>query len=280
MPMLDLSGPSGRIEALLDKPAPAGVICADGLLSTGHSAGLRAAVVFAHPHTEMGGTMHTKVVYQAAKALSRIGCAVLRFNFRGAGKSAGAFSNGPGEMEDFRSALDYMGGHYPAVPLWAGGMSFGSWIGMKNLWVAAFDPADTAFIFYVLFTIFLGLPLAWVKLAFEKGWIPKQEFLKPIWPWRSLIVAGVLGFAGNSGLNMFFLPIDPENPCARYKEVVSCQSLGGEEVNGRSAMKWEFIHGIGGKRWSTYEWIDSGLHIALKRQYAAAWNNLGWSLAK
>ncbi len=43
---------------------------------------------------QYGGTMHTKVVYQAAKALARIGCAVLRFNFRGAGRSAGAFDEG------------------------------------------------------------------------------------------------------------------------------------------------------------------------------------------
>ena len=52
--------------------------------------------------------MHTKVVYQAAKALSRIGCAVLRFNFRGVGASAGAFDDGPGEQDDFRAALDFM----------------------------------------------------------------------------------------------------------------------------------------------------------------------------
>ena len=44
--------------------------------------------------------MHTKVVYQAAKALSRIGCAVLRFNFRGAGASEGTFDNGAGEQEE------------------------------------------------------------------------------------------------------------------------------------------------------------------------------------
>ena len=36
-----------------------------------------------------GGTMHTKAVYQGAKGLSRIGCAVLRFNFRGVGRSDG-----------------------------------------------------------------------------------------------------------------------------------------------------------------------------------------------
>jgi alpha/beta superfamily hydrolase len=131
MPLHDIAGPAGRLEALLEEPAGAPVIGGDGLLATGHGTGVRAAVVFAHPHTEMGGTMHTKVVYQAAKALGRIGCAVLRFNFRGAGASAGSFSNGPGEMDDFRAALDVMAARYPGVPLWAGGMSFGSWIGMS-----------------------------------------------------------------------------------------------------------------------------------------------------
>jgi uncharacterized protein len=130
MPIPELSGPAGRLEALLDEPAPAGTIDAGGLLSSGHKGGLRAAVVFAHPLTTMGGTMHTKVVYQAAKALSRIGCAVLRFNFRGAGASAGTFSNGPGEMDDFHAALDYMRMAYPHARLWVAGMSFGSWIAL------------------------------------------------------------------------------------------------------------------------------------------------------
>jgi hypothetical protein len=71
-------------------------------------------------------------------------------------------------------------------------LSFGSWMGRSNLW-ELFGAADVSIIFYALFTIVLGLPLAWVKLAFEKGWIPKQDFLRPVWPWRSLIVAGVLG---------------------------------------------------------------------------------------
>ena len=137
MPALELSGSAGRLEALLDEPAPAGSIGADGIVSGGYERGVRAAVVFAHPHTEYGGTMHTKVVYQAAKALSRIGCAVLRFNFRGAGASAGQFTNGPGEMDDFRAALTAISEKYPAVPLWAAGMSFGSWVALT---VGAEDP--------------------------------------------------------------------------------------------------------------------------------------------
>ena len=52
--------------------------------------------------------MHTKVVFQSAKALARIGCVVLRFNFRGVGRSAGAWDEGRGEMDDYRAALDYM----------------------------------------------------------------------------------------------------------------------------------------------------------------------------
>ena len=137
MPQLELAGPVGRLEALLDEPAAARSVTTDGLLSTGDASRPRAAVVFGHPHTEYGGTMHTKVVYQAAKALSRIGCVVLRFNFRGAGASAGAFSNGPGEMDDFRAALDFMSERYPDARLWTAGMSFGAWVALT---VGADDP--------------------------------------------------------------------------------------------------------------------------------------------
>ncbi len=123
MPIVtDLRGPAGRLEALIDAPEPGAV---------------RAAVVFAHPHPQYGGTMHTKTVYQSAKALARIGCAVLRFNFRGVGASEGAFDSGPGEQADFRAALDYMADKYPGVPLWAGGFSFGSWVALE---VGAVDP--------------------------------------------------------------------------------------------------------------------------------------------
>ena len=131
MPLREIHGPAGRLEALLDEPVPPGAVGPDGRVSVGHPGGVRAAVVFAHPHTEYGGTMHTKVVYQSAKALCRIGCAVLRFNFRGAGASAGTFTNGPGEMDDFRAALDFMHAEYPAATMWAAGMSFGAWVALS-----------------------------------------------------------------------------------------------------------------------------------------------------
>ena len=137
MPPREITGPAGRLEALLEEPAAPGSIGHDGRVSKGHPGGLRAAVVFAHPLTSQGGTMHTKVVYQAAKALSRIGCAVLRFNFRGAGASEGGFTNGPGEMDDFRAGLDFMHAQYPDAPMWAGGMSFGAFVALT---VGADDP--------------------------------------------------------------------------------------------------------------------------------------------
>jgi hypothetical protein len=98
----EIDGPAGRLEVLLDEPAERRGVGPDGLVELGRAArtngsGLRAAVVFAHPHPQYGGTMHTKVVYQSAKALARIGCAVLRFNFRGVGGSAGSFDEGVGE---------------------------------------------------------------------------------------------------------------------------------------------------------------------------------------
>ena len=74
--------------------------------------------------------MHTKVVFQGAKALTRIGCAVLRFNFRGVGRSAGTWDEGRGEMDDYRAALDFMAAQYPGLELWAAGFSFGSYIAM------------------------------------------------------------------------------------------------------------------------------------------------------
>jgi uncharacterized protein len=75
--------------------------------------------------------MHTKAVYQGAKGLTRIGCVVLRFNFRGVGRSAGTFDEGQGEKEDFRAALDYISTRYAGTRLWAAGFSFGAWVALE-----------------------------------------------------------------------------------------------------------------------------------------------------
>jgi len=120
---LEIPGPIGSLEALLDEP---------GNGSAGEGAAFRAAVVFAHPHPMHGGSMHTKAVYQGAKGLTRIGCVVLRFNFRGVGGSAGTFDDGRGETDDFRAALDFLAARHPSVPLWAAGFSFGAWIALET----------------------------------------------------------------------------------------------------------------------------------------------------
>jgi alpha/beta superfamily hydrolase len=126
---LEIPGPAGPLEALLDEPA--------ARIDEGAPPPLRAAVVFAHPHPQQGGTMHTKAVFQGAKGLVRIGCAVLRFNFRGVGRSAGTFDDGEGERADLDAALDFMAARYPDAPLWAAGFSFGSWIALER---GAADP--------------------------------------------------------------------------------------------------------------------------------------------
>jgi uncharacterized protein len=114
----EIQGPAGRLEALLEPP----------LLDDDHP--VRAAVVFAHPLPTDGGTMHTKVVFRATKALASVGCAVLRFNFRGVGASEGEWDEGPGELADYRAALDSMASLYPQTELWAAGFSFGSYVAL------------------------------------------------------------------------------------------------------------------------------------------------------
>jgi len=109
-----IPGAVGPLECLIDRPQTEP----------------RAAVVFAHPLPIEGGTMHTKVVYQSAKALAEIGCAVLRFNFRGVGRSAGGWDEGRGEMDDYRAAVDYLASAHPGLEMWAAGFSFGSYIAM------------------------------------------------------------------------------------------------------------------------------------------------------
>jgi len=109
----DLPVPHGRLEALL-KDTPGAV---------------RAAVV-CHPHPQAGGTMNNNVVYRVAKALEERGSIVLRFNFRGVGRSTGTYGEGVGEADDVRAAVDFLAARYPNLPLWLAGFSFGARTGM------------------------------------------------------------------------------------------------------------------------------------------------------
>jgi hypothetical protein len=117
----DFRGPAGRVEAILMLP----------------EAPPAAAAVVCHAHPLHGGMMHFKVVFRAAKALQSAGLAVLRFNFRGVGRSEGAYDHGTGEQEDARAALFEVRDRVPGVPLVLGGFSFGSMVALR---VAARDP--------------------------------------------------------------------------------------------------------------------------------------------
>jgi len=126
---VEISGPAGLLE---------------GLINAKNGTEPKAIAVLGHPLPTAGGTMHTKAVFHAAKALARVDVPVLRFNFRGVGRSAGSFSDGPGEREDLRAALAFMMARYPDVKrVWCGGMSFGSWVALL---VGAEDPRVTALV--------------------------------------------------------------------------------------------------------------------------------------
>ena len=78
--------------------------------------------------------MNNQVVYHMYYAFQRRGFSVLRFNFRGVGRSEGLFDNGPGELADAATALDWLQAYNADAPsCWIAGASFGSWIAMQLL---------------------------------------------------------------------------------------------------------------------------------------------------
>jgi uncharacterized protein len=111
-----IDGPAGRLESMLWTVA---------------TAEPKMAALVCHPHPLFGGTMHNKVVYQAAKALHQQGIPVLRFNFRGAGLSEGAHDKGRGEQDDVRAALNYLAREFPGQEILLAGFSFGAWVGLR-----------------------------------------------------------------------------------------------------------------------------------------------------
>jgi len=133
---LFLTGPAGRLEALLNAGSP----------SATHAA------VVCHPHPLYGGTLHNKVVFHAMKALNGFGFPVLRFNFRGTGLSEDEHDNGIGEVEDVRAALDWLEQEF-TLPVIFAGFSFGAAVGLRAAYA---DPRVSAL-------IALGLPAVAVE---------------------------------------------------------------------------------------------------------------------
>ena len=118
MPEVIFAGPEGRLEGRYH-----------------HSETPRAPVaIILHPHPQHGGTMNNKVVYNLYYIFVRRGFSVLRFNFRGVGRSQGIFDSGIGELSDAASALDWLQSVNPnAASCWVAGFSFGAWISMQLL---------------------------------------------------------------------------------------------------------------------------------------------------
>ena len=118
MPEVIFTGPAGRLE---------------GRFTQAKARGAPIAVIL-HPHPQFGGTMNNQVVYNMYYAFAERGFSVLRFNFRGVGRSQGNFDHGQGELSDAASALDWAQSINPeARACWIAGFSFGAWIGMQLL---------------------------------------------------------------------------------------------------------------------------------------------------
>lgn len=146
-----LNGPAGNLEALLN---------------AGADNATHAALV-CHPHPLFGGTLHNKVVFHTMKALNSFGFPVLRFNFRGAGLSQGEHDHGVGEVDDVRTALEWLDREFH-LPLIFAGFSFGAAVGLR---AACADSRVTAL-------IGAGVPVAPVASDTEEPRVYTFDFLR------------------------------------------------------------------------------------------------------
>ncbi|MFM9974191.1 MAG: alpha/beta hydrolase [Beijerinckiaceae bacterium] len=118
MPEVIFNGPEGRLE---------------GRYQLSKTRGAPIAMLL-HPHPQFGGTMNNQIIYNLYYAFLERGFTVMRFNFRGVGRSQGLFDHGSGELSDAASALDWAQALAPeAKTCWVAGVSFGAWIGMQLL---------------------------------------------------------------------------------------------------------------------------------------------------
>jgi hypothetical protein len=118
MPEVIFNGPVGRLEGRYHHhPAPNAPVA-----------------LILHPHPQFGGTMNNPIVYRLYYGFAARGFSVVRFNFRGVGRSQGMFDSGLGELSDAATALDWAQSFNPdARACWIAGISFGAWISMQLL---------------------------------------------------------------------------------------------------------------------------------------------------
>ena len=118
---LQLQGPAGSLEAMLEDPGEA----------RGEGAAPAAFMVVCHPHPLHGGTMHNKVVTTLARCANELGVPSLRFNFRGVGASEGVHDEGRGEVDDALAAVAWGRQRWPLAALWLAGFSFGGVVALR-----------------------------------------------------------------------------------------------------------------------------------------------------
>lgn len=111
---------------------PSSGIRLEGLLSVQEALLVDRGLLCCHPHPLYGGEMHNPVVSAAVETGIQEGYTTLRFNFRGAGQSEGAYGDGPGEKEDVAAALGFLASRLkgPEASLVLMGYSFGAWVGL------------------------------------------------------------------------------------------------------------------------------------------------------
>lgn len=116
MPEININGPEGRLEGRF-MPAPDATA---------------PLVLVLHPEPNLGGNMNNRVSLGMYNHFRNRGFSVLRFNFRGVGRSIGNYTDGEGELSDAATALDWIESQCPnARSCWVAGFSFGAWIGMQ-----------------------------------------------------------------------------------------------------------------------------------------------------
>lgn len=91
-----------------------------------HDGGGELALLMLHPHPLYGGDMDSHVVTGLCRAVAELGATTLRFNFRGAGQSEGAFDGGVGEAVDARAAASMLRAEAPGRRFVLAGYSFGA----------------------------------------------------------------------------------------------------------------------------------------------------------
>ena len=118
VPQVIFNGPAGRIEGYYTQNANTSAPIA----------------MILHPLPQLGGNMNTPITYQLYQNFLNREFTVLRFNFRGIGRSQGKFDHGVGELSDAATALDWLQSFNPnASQCWITGHSFGAWISMQLL---------------------------------------------------------------------------------------------------------------------------------------------------